>query len=112
MTEGEPKRESIEQKPQVLEIISINGRWGQIVSGLDDDVTIVWLDDKGPEMDRINLKNYHLENLIDRYMDAPSVFMLFTVEQVGKMRVKGDSDEGSDSPKSLVKVFGKYVSRH
>lgn len=94
-------------KPSTLDIIRVNGRWGQIYSGIG---SIIWLDTG--ENGQINLSDYSLTRKIDT-----DVSNLETIEGTRLTEEEFNNIHGGDSRyntaerKYMVQVFGEYETK-
>jgi hypothetical protein len=107
--EGEPKIKKPEQLPQIQDIISVDGRWGQLATSGDPQQVeaIIWLDGKEPQYGRIDFKEYTLKEAINK--TAGDIKKEFTEEEIKKIHW-GDQKEDR-SLKLEVTVFGRYTRK-
>ncbi|MDO8659893.1 MAG: hypothetical protein Q7K54_04835 [Candidatus Parcubacteria bacterium] len=100
-----------EKLPEAQDIVSINGRWGQVFSASDDidhPVLIKWLDTMEPE--DLDLRKYTLEH---KFMPATVVK---NIQDQFSDKEKENIYWGSEQKKHpflklQVTVFGKYITK-
>lgn len=105
------KNISQELQPDTLDIISVDGRWGQVLdshSGVESSNTIVWLDGKNPTSGFIDLKEYVLTEVLRKTVG--SVREQFTEGEISRIHWGIDQSD-NQKLKLLVKVFGKYTKK-
>ena len=99
-TEGPEKLKRVEM-PTTLDVVSIDGNWGQIVAiSIDAELTIRWLSDN--TMEHVNLKDYKLEKIDS---DVAGMKEQFKKEEIENIYYDSEHPE----LKAKVTVFGKYT---
>jgi len=97
----------ISELPDVLDVVLIDGRWGQIKTGNDPKQreTILWLDDQEPRVEEIDFNKYKLTQRINSHVDMMKG--RFTPDQLQRIHW-GPEEEEYPELRLQVTVFGEY----
>ncbi len=96
-------QEKVIEMPSPLDLVCIDGRWGQVISTSLSNASIIWLDGKTAISEDIDLRKYYMDTeghpaFIDR-ADLPE-------DQIKKIHVK------HDSRLEHTRIFGIYSTVH
>ncbi len=102
------QKESQTPRPSLLDVVKVDGRWAQVVPGLD---SIAFLDEKTGDkfqvIHKINWDDYEFERLNDRYVSDLMEQSKMTKDEYEKIHWGHEQQEHPEA-KGYVVVFGEY----
>lgn len=109
MEDFETKNSNERARPELLDVVKIDGRWAQVIIGGD---TVSFLDTG--EKEPIDWSEYELTNVFRGAIAISDIMKLpeqeFTKEEIERIRW-GPEEKKHPELKLEVRVFGEYVGK-